>query len=128
MLEFGGELLCVDYVIRVPKSVIVLSMQVGDGVRPRWVESDGDHLCLFLSFQGSLAVDAREYAGSTEVTGGCAFFVSRHPKFTVTRPLYGVYKYSFRNGKVTLVAELRTFFDKIPMWFIPRPRMPPLWS
>jgi len=107
VLEFGGELLCVDYVIRVPKSVTVLSMQVGDGGRPRWVESDGDHLCLFLSFQGSLAVDAREYAGSTEVTGGCAFFFSWHPKFTV-------YRYSFRSGTTTVVDELPTF-AKHPM-------------
>ncbi|RLN16216.1 hypothetical protein C2845_PM02G28700 [Panicum miliaceum] len=78
VLEFRGELLCVDVVIRrpfqyqpvVPESVSVHSMQVGDEGRPRWVESDHrrgdtDHLCFFLGLQGSFAVDAREYAGST---------------------------------------------------------------
>ncbi|KAG2610725.1 hypothetical protein PVAP13_4KG214600 [Panicum virgatum] len=138
LLEFRGELLCVDVVMRLPfhykqvvlESVSVHRMQVGDEGRPRWVESDHgrgdtDHLCFFLSSRGSFAVDAREYAGSAEVTGGCAFFCSWHPTITLVRRFYVVYKYSFRNGKVTVVAELHTFFDKLPMWFIPRPRMPP---
>ncbi|CAN6301188.1 unnamed protein product [Urochloa humidicola] len=144
VLEFHGELLCVDIVIRQPyqyqpggvvvESVSVHTMQVGDEGRPRWVErqhgrDDGDHLCLFLGSMGSFAVDAREFAGSAEVTGGCAYLFGWLPKYwTKSKHIYGVYKYSFQSGTATVVDELPTFFEKFPMWFKPRPRTPPLQS
>nr|CAB3502739.1 unnamed protein product [Digitaria exilis] len=136
VVEFHGELLCVDVVLRRPhrflpggavpdpESVSVQTMQVGDEGWPRWVErKHTGHLCLFLDWKGSFAVDAREFAGSAEVIGGCAYYFSWHPRWTASNQLYGVYRYSLQNGTATLVDELPTFFDRLPMWSMPRPRI-----
>jgi hypothetical protein len=101
-------------------------MQVQDDGWHRWVPKEhtrGDHLCFFLSSTSSFAVDAREFAGSPEVTGGwCAYFFGLHPNNNMKLV---VFRYSFLSGIATLVDELPTTFV-IPVWFMPRPRISPL--
>ncbi|RLN42934.1 hypothetical protein C2845_PM01G13000 [Panicum miliaceum] len=55
-----------------------------DGWRRR---GDTDHLCLFLGPRSSFAIDAREFAGSAEVAGGCAYFFLRHLNYKEGEPL-----------------------------------------
>ncbi|RLN17424.1 hypothetical protein C2845_PM02G28720 [Panicum miliaceum] len=143
VLDFRGELVIVDIVIPQkyelagvpPRSVFfqIHTMQVEDDGWHRWVEREHgrgdtitDHLCFFLGRKSSFAIDAREFAGSAEVTltGGCAYFFYWHPKCTESEQIDGVYRYCFRSGTVTVVDELPTII--IPMWFMPRPRISPL--
>ena len=127
VLEFRGELLCADVFLQPNSatwSVRVHAMQAeDDGWRRR---GDTDHLCLFLGLS-SFAMDAREFTGSAEETGGCAyFFLRRLHKEREEQPLGRIllYRYSFQSGTATFVDELSTMV--IPTWFIPRPRMSPL--
>jgi hypothetical protein len=43
---------------------------------------------------------------------------------------YEVYRYNFQSGMATVVHEMPTCFDTMamPMWFMPRPMIPPLTS
>ncbi|CAN6301190.1 unnamed protein product [Urochloa humidicola] len=62
LLEFRGELLCVDVVLGESSvSVRVHATRAGDD---RWRRRDGagGHLCFFLGPRSSFAVDAREFA------------------------------------------------------------------
>ncbi|CAN6313096.1 unnamed protein product [Urochloa humidicola] len=126
LLEFRGELLCVDVVSGESSvSVRVHATRPGDeGWRRRG--GAGGHLCFFLGPRSSFTVDALEFAGSAEVAGGCAYFFLRHPERTERALLrdIGVYRYSFQSGTATVVGELHSLV--IPIWFMPRPRMSPL--
>jgi len=88
-----------------------------------------ERACLFLGWESSFAVDAREFAGS-EVAGGFAYFVGRNPRWTTTerKEVYGVCRYSFEDGTVTVMDELPAMFDKKSMWYKPRPRISPVPS
>ncbi|XP_039780847.1 uncharacterized protein LOC120648171 [Panicum virgatum] len=128
LLEFRGELLCVDVVLRPRPNLASVRVHAkraeDDGWRSR---GDTDHLCLFLGLRSSLAMDARESPGSVEVSGGCAyFFLRRQNKERVEQTLGRIhlYRYSFRSDTATFVDELNTVV--IPTWFVPRPRMSPL--
>ncbi|CAL4939015.1 unnamed protein product [Urochloa decumbens] len=138
VIEFRGEMLWVD--MDVPRrydpapgsagpesvSVRVYTMQEArDSGRHQWVERGPDHLCFFLGLAGSFVVDAREFAGSTVVLGGCAYFFCWHPKWTESEHITGVYRCCLRTGTATVVAELPRFL-LVPMWFMPRPRVSPL--
>ncbi|KAL6644467.1 hypothetical protein ACP70R_016075 [Stipagrostis hirtigluma subsp. patula] len=136
VLECHGELLCVDVLDVLPcqrqaapdAPAALMSVHArqesGDG-RPRWVarelgRSDAHrHLCLFLGWESSFAVDAREFAGAG-MTGGCAYFIGRRK---AGKEVHGVYRYSFEDGTVTLVDELPARFDRKSMWFMPRPKL-----
>lgn len=132
LLEFRGDLLFVDMHMPErftpgsttpnPMSVQVHKMQAQDSGWHRWVETERtetDHLCFFLGSKSSLAIDAREYAGS--VTGGCVYFTFWPMKWTeMSEVVCGVYRYCFRSGTATVVDELPTGI-LIPMWFMPRP-------
>jgi hypothetical protein len=88
-----------------------------DGWRSR---GDTDHLCLFLGIRSSFAMDAREFTGSAEVTGGCAyFFLRRANKEREEQPLGRIllYRYSFQSDCATFVDELMS--TMVPTWFIP---------
>lgn len=134
VLDYNGELLCVD-VLQVSldpaaASVSVHALEAGDdGGPPRWVERERgrgtEHVCLFLGWESSFAVDAREFADA-EVAGGCAYyFVARLPRWTKGNEVHGVWRYRFKDGKATVVDELPAMFDRKSMWYTPRPRIPP---
>ena len=116
-------------------SVSVHALEAGDdGAAPRWVERERgrgatERACLFLGWESSFAVDAGEFAGA-EVAGGCAYFVGRNPRWTTTecKEVYGVCRYNFQDGTVTVVDELPALFDKKSMWYTPRPRISPVPS
>ena len=140
MLEYRGELLCVDVldVETAAASVSVRALEAGDdgAAPPRWVERGARprhhraRLCLCLGWESSFAVDAGEFAGP-EVAGGCAYFVGRDPWWTTTgseEVVHGVCRYSFEDGTVTVVDELPAMFDKKSMWYAPRPRISPVPS
>ncbi|KAK3132650.1 hypothetical protein QOZ80_6AG0525670 [Eleusine coracana subsp. coracana] len=105
-------------------SVTLHSLELGpdDGKRPRWARRDGQSLgdrVLFLGRPASFAVDASRFGGA--VDGGCAYLVlkSRSPLWTEACL---VYKYSFMDGKATVVAELPKGWETEMsiMWFVPQ--------
>ncbi|RLM60638.1 hypothetical protein C2845_PM14G19270 [Panicum miliaceum] len=135
VLEYRGELLCVDFLNVDPPAAASVSVHAleagGDGAAPpRWVERERgrgtERACLFLGWESSFAVDAREFAGA----GGCAYFVGRDPRWTTTESeeVQGVCRYSFEDGTVTVVDELPAMFDRKSMWYTPRPRILPVPS
>ncbi|KAL6900718.1 hypothetical protein ACP4OV_005394 [Aristida adscensionis] len=95
VLESQGELLCVDINLNLwrqrlqpgettPALASIHALEVrGGGMPPEWVKketgrgSGGDHVCLFLDWKTSsgFAVDAREFTGADEITGGCAYVI-----------------------------------------------------
>ncbi|KAK3122253.1 hypothetical protein QOZ80_8BG0667130 [Eleusine coracana subsp. coracana] len=96
--------------------------------QPRWVERRriDRNVCFFLGWESSFALDApaREYGSSEDVIGGCAYFVARHHNWTPASMLHNVYRYSFEDGKVTVVDELPSGFNTRSMWFVPRVQPP----
>ncbi|KAL6646245.1 hypothetical protein ACP70R_017853 [Stipagrostis hirtigluma subsp. patula] len=139
VLESHGELLCIDIqdtqrcLQGQPGGTPALAvsahmLEVRDDGRPHWVKRDHgrgiDHMCLFLDwFSGSgFAIDARELTGG-EATGGCAYVVDE--EWNV------VYRYSFKDGATSVMDELPGLpapFDRVSMWYMPRPRIPQLRS
>ncbi|PAN36403.1 LOW QUALITY PROTEIN: hypothetical protein PAHAL_6G279400 [Panicum hallii] len=128
VLEYRGELLCVDFL-----NVHALEAG-GDGAAPpQWVERERgrgtERACLFLGWESSFAVDAREFAGA-ELAGGCAYFgseVDDDGERGGPRRVQ-VQAYSFKDGTVTVVDELPAMFDRKSMWYTPRPRISPVPS
>ncbi|CAO2173553.1 unnamed protein product [Urochloa humidicola] len=145
VLEYRGKLLCANVIEDVNPTAVSVSVHVleaGDGnsdddggeKAPQWVEMERgggrgmEHVCLFLGWESSFAVDAEGFAGG-EVAGGCAYFVARHPRWTEkVEEVYGVWRYRFKDGTVTVVQELPGMFYKKSMWYTPRPRISPVPS
>ncbi|KAL6601543.1 hypothetical protein ACP70R_044763 [Stipagrostis hirtigluma subsp. patula] len=93
-----------------------------------WVRRDGrslDDRVLFLGSPTSFAADAAPFAG--EVSGGCAYFVlnSTEARRWGVPAACRVYKYSFEDGRATVVEKLPFgtgwHDDMDMMWFAPHP-------
>ncbi|KAL6900955.1 hypothetical protein ACP4OV_005631 [Aristida adscensionis] len=148
LLESQGELLCVavQYMPLIPggrpvetpawMSVHALEVHDDDGRPPEWVKREHgrgiDDMCMFLNGGSSaFAIDARELAGAEDeaITGGCAYVVVCCVKSTAaTESVYGVCRYSFKDGTAKVVHELPAPFDRSALWYTPRPMISPLRS
>ncbi|KAK3129430.1 hypothetical protein QOZ80_6BG0479360 [Eleusine coracana subsp. coracana] len=111
-----------SYTLSVTLHVHALDLSPDDGKGPHWARRDGRSLgdrVLFLGRPASFAVDASKFGGA--IDGGCAYFVLNSGSPFWTEACL-VYKYSFVDGRATVVAELPKGWEteRSIMWFVPQ--------